>query len=49
MGGGVNELLVVPIYYNSGRSSLITQLSFGGTVFLRERFDAAEALATIQS
>ena len=49
MGGGVNELLVVPIYYNSGRSSLITQLSFGGTVFLRERFDVAEALATIQS
>ena len=40
MGTGLSELLVVPIYYNSGRNSLITQLSFGGTVHLRERFDA---------
>lgn len=45
---GLNELLVVPIYYNSGRNSLITQLSFGGTVHLRERFDPTDTLATIQ-
>ncbi|MEA3028525.1 MAG: hypothetical protein QOF91_3810 [Alphaproteobacteria bacterium] len=42
------ELLVVPIYYNSGRSSLITQLVIGATVFLREHFDPREALETIQ-
>lgn len=48
MGGGINELLVVPIYYNSGRVSLITQLSFGGTVHLRETFDATDVLTTIQ-
>jgi acyl-CoA synthetase (AMP-forming)/AMP-acid ligase II len=47
--GGVRELLVVPIYYNSGRNSLITQISFGGTVYLRERFDPKEALETIQN
>src|SRR5579872_2642124 len=33
------ELLVVPIYYNSGRASLITQLMIGGTVYLRESFE----------
>jgi acyl-CoA synthetase (AMP-forming)/AMP-acid ligase II len=48
MGGGLRELLVVPIYYNSGRNSLITQISFGGTVHLRERFDSTEALEIIQ-
>jgi acyl-CoA synthetase (AMP-forming)/AMP-acid ligase II len=42
------ELLVVPICYNSGRSSLITQFFVGGTVFLRERLDPREALETIQ-
>jgi acyl-CoA synthetase (AMP-forming)/AMP-acid ligase II len=46
---GMAELLVVPIYYNSGRNSLITQLSFGGTVHLRERFDPTDTLATIQN
>jgi fatty-acyl-CoA synthase len=45
---GLNELLVVPIYYNSGRNSLITQLTFGGTVHLRERFDPTDTLATVQ-
>ena len=49
MTEGGRELLVVPIYYNSGRSSLITQLSFGGTVYLRERFDPKDVLSTIQS
>lgn len=48
MGGGIKELLVVPIYYNSGRVSMITQLSFGGTVHLREAFDAGDVLKTIQ-
>lgn len=45
---GMSELLVVPIYYNSGRNSLITQLSFGGIVYLRERFDSIDILATIE-
>jgi acyl-CoA synthetase (AMP-forming)/AMP-acid ligase II len=48
MGPELSELLVVPIYYNSGRNSLISQLSFGGTVHLRERFDPEDALGTIQ-
>ena len=42
------ELMVVPIYYNSGRSALITTLVVGGTVFLRESFDPREVLETIQ-
>lgn len=45
---GERELLVVPIYYNSGRSSLITQLSFAGSVYLRDRFQPQEALEIIQ-
>jgi acyl-CoA synthetase (AMP-forming)/AMP-acid ligase II len=45
---GERELLVVPIYYNSGRSSLITQLSFAGSVHLRDRFESQEALQIIQ-
>jgi fatty-acyl-CoA synthase len=48
MQPGMSELLVVPIYYNSGRNSLITQLSFGGTVYLREGFDTFETLRTIE-
>lgn len=48
MVGNQRELLVVPIYYNSGRVSLISQLSFGNTVQLFERFDATEILATIE-
>ncbi|HZT50999.1 MAG TPA: AMP-binding protein, partial [Stellaceae bacterium] len=42
------ELIVVPIYYNSGRVSLVNLLSLGGTVHLRERFDPEEALKTIE-
>lgn len=49
MRSGLSELLVVPIYYNSGRNSLITQLSFGGTIHLRERFDPTDTLMTIQN
>lgn len=49
MQPGMSELLVVPIYYNSGRNSLITQLSFGGTIHLRERFDPGDVLATIEN
>jgi acyl-CoA synthetase (AMP-forming)/AMP-acid ligase II len=41
------ELIVVPIYYNSGRVSLVNMLSLGGTVHLRERLDPEEALQTI--
>ena len=42
------ELIVVPIYYNSGRMSLISQLWFGGSVYLRERFDPVDVLAIIE-
>jgi acyl-CoA synthetase (AMP-forming)/AMP-acid ligase II len=42
------ELIVVPIYYNSGRVSLVNLISLGGTVHLRERLDPEEALATIE-
>lgn len=45
---GERELLVVPIYYNSGRSSLITQLCFAGSVHLRDRFESDAALRIIQ-
>jgi acyl-CoA synthetase (AMP-forming)/AMP-acid ligase II len=41
------ELVVVPIYYNSGRVSLVSVLSLGGTVFLREKFDPKDVLETI--
>jgi acyl-CoA synthetase (AMP-forming)/AMP-acid ligase II len=46
---GERELLVVPIYYNSGRSSLITQLCFAGSVYLRDRFEPEPALQMIQN
>ena len=42
------ELSVVPIYYNSGRSTVLAHLFFGGTVYLRDRFDAHEALELVQ-
>jgi acyl-CoA synthetase (AMP-forming)/AMP-acid ligase II len=42
------ELIVVPIYYNSGRASLVTLLLLGGTVYLREKFVPREALDAIQ-
>jgi fatty-acyl-CoA synthase len=41
------ELIVVPIYFNSGRISLLTQIFVGGSVFLRERFEPEEALQLI--
>jgi fatty-acyl-CoA synthase len=43
-----SELIVVPIYYNSGRVSLVNMISLGGTAHLRERLDVEEALATIE-
>jgi acyl-CoA synthetase (AMP-forming)/AMP-acid ligase II len=49
MVAGLRELLVVPIYYNSGRNSLITQLTFGGTIYLRERVDPTDTLAAIHN
>jgi acyl-CoA synthetase (AMP-forming)/AMP-acid ligase II len=42
------ELSVVPIYYNSGRSTVLAHLFFGGTVYLRNRFDPRETLELVQ-
>src|SRR4051812_12566913 len=37
------ELAVVPIYYGSGRGSVIGQIYLGGTVYVMPRFDAERA------
>jgi fatty-acyl-CoA synthase len=42
------ELLVSPLCFNSGRSSALGHLFWGGTVILRERFDPVAVLETIQ-
>jgi acyl-CoA synthetase (AMP-forming)/AMP-acid ligase II len=42
------ELLVSPLCFNSGRSSALGHLFWGGTVILRQRFDPVEVLETIQ-
>jgi acyl-CoA synthetase (AMP-forming)/AMP-acid ligase II len=43
------ELVVVPIYYNSGRATAIAHLYFGGTLYLRDRFDPRETLEIVQN
>jgi acyl-CoA synthetase (AMP-forming)/AMP-acid ligase II len=43
------ELSVVPIYYNSGRSTVLAHIFFGGTVYLRNKFDARETLELVQA
>jgi acyl-CoA synthetase (AMP-forming)/AMP-acid ligase II len=52
VGRGCNEfskeLSVVPIYYNSGRSTVVAHVFFGGTVYLRNRFDARETLELVE-
>jgi acyl-CoA synthetase (AMP-forming)/AMP-acid ligase II len=49
-GLGVHDraLLASPIYFNAGRSFTLGIIYYGGTMFLHERFDAEEALKTIQ-
>jgi acyl-CoA synthetase (AMP-forming)/AMP-acid ligase II len=42
------ELLVSPLCFNSGRSSALGHLFWGGTVILRQRFDPVDVLETIQ-
>jgi acyl-CoA synthetase (AMP-forming)/AMP-acid ligase II len=42
------ELSVVPIYYNSGRSTVLAHIFFGGTVYLRNKFEPRETLDLIQ-
>lgn len=42
------ELVVVPIYYGSGRSSIMGQVYIGGTVFLQSPFDPEHFADTIQ-
>jgi acyl-CoA synthetase (AMP-forming)/AMP-acid ligase II len=37
------ELAVVPLYYGSGRGSIIGQIYLGGTVYVMPRFDAERA------
>ena len=41
-------ILSSPIYFNAGRSFTLAMIYYGATVFLHERFDAAEVLATIE-
>jgi acyl-CoA synthetase (AMP-forming)/AMP-acid ligase II len=48
MGADDLELVATPICFNSGRSSLIGHLFFGGSVILPERFDVEEALPIIE-
>ena len=49
-GLGVHDiaLLSSPIYFNAGRSFTLGMIYFGATVFIHERFDAAEVLKTIE-
>jgi acyl-CoA synthetase (AMP-forming)/AMP-acid ligase II len=42
------ELLVSPLCFNSGRSSALGHLYWGGTVILRGRYDPVDVLETIQ-
>jgi fatty-acyl-CoA synthase len=41
------ELAVVPLYYGSGRGSIIGQIYLGGTVYVMTRFDAERAASVI--
>jgi acyl-CoA synthetase (AMP-forming)/AMP-acid ligase II len=41
------ELAVVPLYYGSGRGSIIGQIYLGGTVYVMPRFDAERAASII--
>jgi acyl-CoA synthetase (AMP-forming)/AMP-acid ligase II len=43
------ELSVVPIYYNSGRGTVLAHLFFGGTVYLRNKFDPGETMEIVQN
>ena len=42
------ELLVSPLCFNSGRSSALGHLFWGGSVILRKRFDPVDVLETIE-
>jgi acyl-CoA synthetase (AMP-forming)/AMP-acid ligase II len=42
------ELIVVPIYYGSGRSSVVGQIWLGGTVYLISKADPERIVDTIQ-
>jgi acyl-CoA synthetase (AMP-forming)/AMP-acid ligase II len=42
------ELLVSPLCFNSGRSSALGHLFWGGTVILRGRYDPVDVLETIE-
>lgn len=42
------ELLVSPLYFNSGRSSALGHIFWGATVILKDHFDPVEALETIE-
>ena len=48
-GRRLNELLVVPIYYNSGRKQPDHAAQLRRNGHLRERFDPTDTLATIQN
>lgn len=46
-GSDERELATVPIYYGSGRGSVIGQIYLGGTVYVMPRFDAEQAIGII--
>lgn len=46
--GDSRELALVPIYYNSGRETVLAHLFFGGTVYLRHQYDPKETMELIQ-
>jgi acyl-CoA synthetase (AMP-forming)/AMP-acid ligase II len=49
LGAHDTALLSSPIYFNAGRSFTLGILYFGGTIILHERFEAEQALGTIES
>jgi fatty-acyl-CoA synthase len=48
LGAHDKAILSSPIYFNAGRSFTLGIIYFGGTMILHERFDAEEALKTIE-
>jgi acyl-CoA synthetase (AMP-forming)/AMP-acid ligase II len=49
LGAHDKALLSSPIYFNAGRSFTLGIVYFGGTIILHERFEAEQALRTIES
>lgn len=48
MNPDTRALLTLPLHFNAGRGSMVAALYLGATVFIQEKFDEAQFLATIQ-